>query len=159
MRLYLPRVEARLRGITASWFCHKKGHLHTIPCNEQEWDKELAYNRHFTQYINKSYIIQSTHKVRLRNQNKRRQPQMLDPRSSQLGSTTDQHETKHSNIQGLRWSIACTGIISTCNCCDSIWWVMRTQQSQNPRDQDYLSLWVGKGSEVELQQALSIYGG
>ena len=24
----------------------------------------------------------------------------------------------------------------------------------HPRDQDYLSLWVGKGSEVELQQAL-----
>ena len=60
MRLYLPRVEARLRGITALWFCRKKGHLHTIPCNEQEWDKELAYNRHFTQYINKSYIIQNT---------------------------------------------------------------------------------------------------
>ena len=53
MRLYLPRVEARLRGITALWFCRKKGHLHTIPCNEQEWDKELAYNHHFTQYINK----------------------------------------------------------------------------------------------------------
>ena len=40
MRLYLPRVEARLGGITAWWFCRKKGHLHTIPCNEQEWDKE-----------------------------------------------------------------------------------------------------------------------
>ena len=25
----------------------------------------------------------------------------------------------------------------------------------HPRDQDYLSLWVGKGSEVELQQALA----
>ena len=58
MRLYLPRVRARLRGITALWFSRKKGHLHTIPCNEQEWDKELAYNRHFTKYINKSYIIQ-----------------------------------------------------------------------------------------------------
>ena len=61
MRLYLPQVEARLRGITALWFCRKKGHLHTIPCNEQEWDKELAYSRHFTQYINKSYNNQSTH--------------------------------------------------------------------------------------------------
>ena len=58
MRLYLPRVEARLRGITALWFYRKKVHLHTIPCNEQEWDKELAYNRHFTQYINK-FIHQS----------------------------------------------------------------------------------------------------
>ena len=66
MRLYLPRVEARLRGITAVWFCRKKGHLHTIPCNEQEWDKELAYNRHFTPCINKSYIIQRTHIDRLR---------------------------------------------------------------------------------------------
>ena len=37
MRLY--RVEARLRGITALWFCRKKCHLHTIPCNEQERDK------------------------------------------------------------------------------------------------------------------------
>ena len=25
----------------------------------------------------------------------------------------------------------------------------------HPRDQNYLSLWVGKGSEVELQQALA----
>ena len=40
MQLYLPRVEARLRGITALWYCHKKGYLHTIPCNEQEWDNE-----------------------------------------------------------------------------------------------------------------------
>ena len=40
MRLYLPRVEARLRGITALWFCRKNDHLHTIPCNEQEWDNE-----------------------------------------------------------------------------------------------------------------------
>ena len=29
----------------------------------------------------------------------------------------------------------------------------------NPRDQDYLSLWVGWSNEVELQQALSKYGG
>ena len=60
MRLYLPRVEARLTGITALWCCRKKGHLHTIPCNEQEWDKELSYNRHFTQYIN---IIHTSSKI------------------------------------------------------------------------------------------------
>ena len=72
MRLYLPRVEARLRGITAWWFCRKKGHLHTIPCNEQEWDKELAYNRHFTQYMNKALHHPDTFKVRLRNQNKKK---------------------------------------------------------------------------------------
>ena len=34
MRLYLPRLEARLRGITAWWFCCKRGNLHTIPCIE-----------------------------------------------------------------------------------------------------------------------------
>jgi len=100
MRLYLPRVEARLRGITALWFCRKKGHLHTIPCNEQEWDKELAYNRHFTQYINiihTSSKIQSYRPTTVKIQMKIRQPQMLDPRSSQLGSTTDHQEKTHSN--------------------------------------------------------------
>ena len=80
MRLYLPRVEARLRGITALWFCRKKGHLHTIPFNEQERDKELAYNRHFTQYINKTYIIQSTHIDQLRSKPKEKKiTQLLDP--------------------------------------------------------------------------------
>ena len=119
MRLYLPRVEARLRGITALWFCRKKGHLHTIPCNEQEWDKELAYNRHFTQYININHTsskIQSYRPTTVKIQMKIRQPQMLDPRSSQLGSTTDHLETKHSNEQGPRRSITCTGIIGSCNC-------------------------------------------
>ena len=102
MRLYLPRVEARLGGITAWWFCRKKGHLDTIPCSEQEWDKELAYNRHFTQYLNKSYIIQNTHIDRLRSKPKEKKiTQLLDPRSSQLGSTTDQQETKHSNDPDL----------------------------------------------------------
>ena len=102
MRLYLPCVGARLRGITALWFCRKKGHLHTIPCNEQEWDKELAYNRHFTQYINKSYIKQRTHIDRLRsNPKEKKTTQLLDPRSSQLGSTTDQQEKKQHNGQDL----------------------------------------------------------
>ena len=34
MRLYHPRVRARLRGIAAWWFCHKRGNLHKIPCTE-----------------------------------------------------------------------------------------------------------------------------
>ena len=101
MRLYLPPVEARLRGITALWFCRKKGHLHTIPCNEQEWDKELAYNRHFTQYIINSYIIQDTHIGPTTEPKEKKTTQLLDPRSSQLGTTTDQHEKKHSNEQDL----------------------------------------------------------
>ena len=75
MRLYLPRVEARLRGITALWFCRKKGHLHTIPCNEQEWDNEswltIATSHN---YMNKALHHPDTIKVRLRNQNKRRTP-------------------------------------------------------------------------------------
>ena len=74
MRLYLPRVGARLGGITPWWFCRNKGHLHTIPCNEQEWDKEswlTIATSHNTQ-IN-SYIIQNPHIDRLRsnpNENK-----------------------------------------------------------------------------------------
>ena len=101
MRLYLSHVEAWHRGITAWWFCRKKGHLHTIPCNEQEWDKELAYNRHFTQWTYNSYIILSTHIVRLRTKPKEKKiTQLLDPRSSQLGSTTDHLEKTHSNSQG-----------------------------------------------------------
>ena len=101
MRLYLPCVEARLRSITALWFCRKKGHLHTIPCNEQEWDKELAYNCHFTQNINKSYIIQSTHIGPTTEPNEKKTTQLLDPRSSQLGSTTDQPEKTQNNDQDL----------------------------------------------------------
>ena len=51
-------------------------------------------------------------------------------------------------------SITCTGILGTCNCLEVS---MSHEDSaiSHPRDQDYLSLWVGKGSEVELQQALA----
>ena len=34
MRIYLPCVDARLRGMTTWWFCRKRGDLHTIPCTE-----------------------------------------------------------------------------------------------------------------------------
>ena len=54
--------------------------------------------------------------------------------------------------------ITCTGIVGTCNRLE----VSVSQEDSaisHPRDQDYLSLWVGEGSEVEQQQALSIYGG
>ena len=54
--------------------------------------------------------------------------------------------------------VICTSIIGTYNCLE----VSVSHEDlaiSPPRDQDYLSLWVGKGSEVELQQALSIYGG
>ena len=54
--------------------------------------------------------------------------------------------------------VTCTGIIGTCNCLEVCVSHEDSAISQ-PRDQDYLSLWGGKGSEVELQQALSIYGG
>ena len=54
--------------------------------------------------------------------------------------------------------VTCTGTIGTCN---SLEVSVSHEDSaiSHPRDQDYLSSWVGKGSEVELQQALSIYGG
>ena len=97
MRLYLPRVEARLRGITALWFCRKKGHLHRIPCNEQERDKELAYNRHFTQYMIKHYIIQIQSRPDYGAKIKEDYPKCYtDPRSSQLSSTTDQLERNNT---------------------------------------------------------------
>ena len=148
MRLYLPRVEVRLKGITALWVCRKKGHLHTIPCNEQDWDKELAYNRHFTQWTyNKSYIIQSTHIVRLRTKpNEKKITQLLDPRSSQLGSTTDQHETIHRKGQDLHrappwaWLRHLHGIIGTYKLVLEVSVSHGDSAISHPRDQDYLSL-------------------
>ena len=51
-------------------------------------------------------------------------------------------------------SVPCTGIIGTC-----IWLEVTVSHEDSaishPRDQDYVSLWVGKGREVELQQALA----
>ena len=90
---------------------------------------------------------------------------MLDPRLSRLGSTTDQRETKNNTKNTIfiklpleLGCVSCTGTIGACNCLEV------SVSHEDPaishlRDQDYLSLWVGKGSEVELQQALSIYGG
>ena len=72
---------------------------------------------------------------------------MLDPRSSQLSSTTDHSEKKYWTAQILVelplefGSIACTGIIGTCNCLE----VSVSHEDSHPRDQDYLSLKVGKG--------------
>ena len=121
----------------------------------------MAYNRHFTQYINKSYINQSTH----------------------IGSTTEPKEKKTTpnarspivpnwaplliirkrNIVTTKFFIElplelgcviCTGIIGTCNCLEVS--VSHGDSAiSHPRDQDYLSLRVGKSSEVELQQALA----
>ena len=54
--------------------------------------------------------------------------------------------------------VTCTDIIGTCNCLE-VSVSHEDSTISHPRDQDYLSLWVGKGSEVELQQALRIYGG
>ena len=50
--------------------------------------------------------------------------------------------------------ITCTGIIATYNYLEVSVSHEDTAIS-HPRDQDYLSLWVGKGSDVELQQALA----
>ena len=51
-------------------------------------------------------------------------------------------------------SIACTGILGTCNCLE-VSVSHEDSAISHPRDQDYLSLWVGEGSKVELQQALA----
>ena len=61
------------------------------------WDKELAYNRHFTQYITIALHHPEYNQGPTTEPKKERQPQMLDPRSFQLGSTTNHQETKRSN--------------------------------------------------------------
>ena len=50
--------------------------------------------------------------------------------------------------------VTCTGIIGTCNCLE-VSVSHEDSAISHLRDQDYLSLWVGKGSGVELQQALA----
>ena len=47
--------------------------------------------------------------------------------------------------------VTCTGIIGTRNYLE-VSVSHEDSAISHPRDQDYLSLWVGKGSEVELQQ-------
>src|SRR3954468_19133072 len=51
------------------------------------------------------------------------------------------------------------GFIGTCKLVLKVSVSHRDSAISHPRDQDYLSLWVGKGREVELQQATSISGG
>ena len=90
---------------------------------------------------------------------------MLDPWSSRLGSTIGQTETEQNNDKILiehPLELGCviySGIIGTCKLVLEVSVSHGDSSISHPRDQDYLSLWVGKGSEVELQQALSIYGG
>ena len=50
--------------------------------------------------------------------------------------------------------VTCTGIIGTCSCLE-VSVSHEDSAISHPRDQDYLSLWLGKGSKVELQQALA----
>ena len=127
MRLYLPRVEARLRGITALWFCRKKGHLHTNPCNEQEWDKELAYNRHFTQYINKNihhsrYTHRSLYGTKIKEDNPTARS-LIVPTGHHYWSTEKRNNITNKIFIELPLELSCvtcTGIIDTCNCFGSI---------------------------------------
>ena len=54
-------------------------------------------------------------------------------------------------------TITCSGIIGTCNCFGSI---CESRRLNNLKTHEIkTSLWVGCGNEVELQQALSKYGG
>ena len=51
--------------------------------------------------------------------------------------------------------VTCTRIIGTCKLVLEVSVSHGDSAISHPRDQDYLSLWVGKGSEVELQEALA----
>ena len=116
--------------------------------------------------MNKALHHPDTIKVRLRNQNKRRTPNATKvPDRPQLGSTTDQLErnnTKGKIFIELLLELGCVtwnGIIGTYKLVLEVSVSHGDSAISHPRDQDYLSLWVGKRYEVELQQATSIYGG
>ena len=61
----------------------------------------MAYNRHFTPYMNIALHHPEYNQGPTTEPNKERQPLMLDPRSPQLGSTTDRKETKQHNEHDL----------------------------------------------------------
>ena len=90
---------------------------------------------------------------------------MLDPRSSQLGSTTDQKETKHNNENvfielPLELScVTCTGIIGTCKLFGSI--CESPGFSNLTPAKSRLFRLKGKKGVVRwsCSKALSIYGG
>ena len=50
--------------------------------------------------------------------------------------------------------VTCTGILGTCNCLE-VSVSHGDSATSHPRDQGYFAYGVGKGSEVELQQALA----
>ena len=87
---------------------------------------------------------------------------MLDPRSSQLGSTTDQKETKH-NIEKVfidlpleLGCVTCTGIIDTCKLVLEVICESRGLSNLTPSRSRLFKLKGRKGgSEVELRQALA----
>ena len=97
MRLYLPRVKERLRGITALWFCRKKGHLHTTHVIHKGKIHSWLTIATSHNYMNKALHHPDTIKVQLRNQNKRRTPNATKvPDRPQLGSTTDRLDPKNT---------------------------------------------------------------
>ena len=145
MRLYLPRVEARLRGITALWFCRKKGHLHTIPCNEQEWDKELAYNRHFTQYINKfihhsRYTHRSNYGTKRKEDNPTARSPIVPTGHHYWSIWKETTQRKRSSSSSHLSSVASPALVSTAPA-TVLEVSVRHEDSaiSHPRDQDYLS--------------------
>ena len=62
----------------------------------------MAYNRHFTQYINISLHHPEYNQGPTTEPNKERKPKCIDPRSPQPGSSTDRPERKHSNVPNPR---------------------------------------------------------
>ena len=120
----------------------------------------MAYNRHFTQYINIALQHPGYNQGPTTEPNKERQPLMLDPRSPRLGSSTDRPERKQHNEHDLHRAplelgcVTCTGIIGTCNCLE-VSVSHEDSAISHPRDQDYLSLWVGKGMRWSCSKRLA----
>ena len=84
-----------------------------------------------------------------------------DPRSTPTGLHYWSTRTKQHKGQYLHWAPPWAwlrhllGNISTCKLVLEVSVSHRDSAISHPRDQDYLSLGVVKGSEVELQQALA----
>ena len=149
MRLYLSCVEARLRGILHCGFVARRVIFTQSHVMNKTGIKSWLTIATSHKYFNKSYIVQSTHIVRLWTKPKEKKiTQLLDPRSSQLGSTTDQHETIHSNDQDLHRAPPELGCVICTDSTAPASWFLEVSVSHgdstisHPRDQDYLSLWV-----------------
>src|SRR4051812_38035991 len=100
--------------------------------------------------MNKALHHTDTIKVRLRNQNRRGLPKCsTDPRSSRLGSTNDQmkrNTTMNKVFNELPLELGCITCTVPSAPANWFWKYLVSHEDSaisHPRDQDYLSLWVG----------------